>query len=97
MDKVRGKRPLKKDVKVPANINFDESDDKDDKLASAIRRSREEFDFLQKRKGAETSNEAPEKSRPAMVSGTGVLSIPPIARLSRALMTNEHGIVSTNN
>ncbi|GMN24498.1 hypothetical protein TIFTF001_049152 [Ficus carica] len=32
---------------------------------SAIRSSREEFDFLQQRKGAESSNEVSERSRPA--------------------------------
>ena len=81
MDKARGNGPLEEDVEVPGNIDFDESDAKDDELTSVIRRSKEEFDFLQKRKGTESSNEASEKSRPTMVSGARVLSIPPIAEL----------------
>ena len=85
MDKVRGKRPLEEGIEVPVNISFDESDAKDDELMSIIRRSKEEFDSLQKKKGAESSNEASERSGLAMVSGAGVLSIPPIARLSRPL------------
>ncbi|GMN73963.1 hypothetical protein TIFTF001_052290 [Ficus carica] len=50
---------------------------------SAIRSSTEEFDFLQQRKGVESSNEVSERSRPATVSGAGVLYIPPIAQLNR--------------
>ncbi|GMN51246.1 hypothetical protein TIFTF001_020407 [Ficus carica] len=51
MDKARGKRPLDEDVEVPMNINFDESDVEDDKLTSFIRRSKEEYNSLQKKKG----------------------------------------------
>ncbi|GMN46216.1 hypothetical protein TIFTF001_015403 [Ficus carica] len=96
MDKARGKRPLEEDVEVLMSINFDESDAEDDELTSVIRRSREEFDFLQKRKGIESSNEASEKRRPATVSEFGVLSIPPHRFIEQAPMTNKHGIISTN-
>ena len=36
MEKVRSKRPLKEDVDVPANIDLEENDAKDDELASVI-------------------------------------------------------------
>ncbi|GMN33549.1 hypothetical protein TIFTF001_044811 [Ficus carica] len=37
MNKVRSKRPLEEDVDVPMNINLEESDTEDDKLAFVIR------------------------------------------------------------
>ncbi|GMN63885.1 hypothetical protein TIFTF001_032955 [Ficus carica] len=84
MDKTRGMRPLEEDVDVPANIDMEESNAEDDEMASVLRRSREEHEYLQMRRGTESSNEAFEKNRPATVSGVGALSIPLIARLSRA-------------
>lgn len=83
MDKARGKQPLEKDVEVPSNIDFDESDAEDGKLTSVIHRSKEEYDSFQNKKGVESSNEESERSWPATVSGAGVLSIPPFARLNR--------------
>ena len=50
---------------------------------SVICCSKQEYDSLKKKKGAESSNEASEKSQPTTVSGAGILSIPLIARLSR--------------
>ncbi|GMN68395.1 hypothetical protein TIFTF001_037446 [Ficus carica] len=47
-----------------------------------LRHLRDEYEFHQSRKGAETSNEATERSQPATMLGTGILSIPPIARLN---------------
>lgn len=83
MDRARGKQPLEEDVEVQTSIDSDESDAGDDEWTSILRRSKAEYDSLQKKKGAVTSNEASERSRPATVSGAGVLSIPPIARLTR--------------
>lgn len=83
MDKVSGKRLLEEGIEVPVNISFDESDAEDDELMSIIRHSKEEFDSLQKKKGSESRNEASERNGLTMVSGAGVLSIPPIAQLSR--------------
>ncbi|GMN74974.1 hypothetical protein TIFTF001_052495 [Ficus carica] len=40
MDKARGNRPLEENVIIPASINLDESDAKDDKLTSVLRSSR---------------------------------------------------------
>ncbi|GMN60222.1 hypothetical protein TIFTF001_029325 [Ficus carica] len=52
-------------------------------MASTIHHSKVEYEFHQSRKGAEMSNEASERSRPATKSGAGVLSIPQIARLNK--------------
>ena len=51
MDKAKGKRPLAEDVEVPTNIEFDENDAEDDELMSVIRRSKQEYDSLKKKKG----------------------------------------------
>ncbi|GMN19702.1 hypothetical protein TIFTF001_042912 [Ficus carica] len=46
-------------------------------------RSRLEHEYHQSRRGAETSNEASERNRTATTSGEEILSIPPIARLTK--------------
>ncbi|GMN23049.1 hypothetical protein TIFTF001_040389 [Ficus carica] len=55
MDRARGKQPLEEDVKVQTSIDSDESDAGDDEWTSILRRSKAEYDSLQKKKGAETS------------------------------------------
>ncbi|GMN51012.1 hypothetical protein TIFTF001_020162 [Ficus carica] len=79
MDRARGKQPIEDDIEVWTSTDFDESDSGDKEWASVLHRSKAEYDSLQMRKGAKTSNEASERSRPAIMSGAGVLSIPPIA------------------
>ncbi|GMN51812.1 hypothetical protein TIFTF001_020960 [Ficus carica] len=71
IDKARGKRPLEEDVDVPTNIDLEESDVEDDELTSVIRRSNEEYNLLQKKKGVESSNEASERSLLAIVGRYG--------------------------
>ncbi|GMN51351.1 hypothetical protein TIFTF001_020507 [Ficus carica] len=78
MDRARGKRLLEEDVEVLTNIDSDESDAKDDEWSSILRRSKEDYDSLQQEKGAKTSNDALKRSRPATLSGAGVLSITPL-------------------
>ena len=52
-------------------------------MASTIRCSKFDYEFFQSRKGAKTSNETSERSRPAITSGAGVLSIPLRAWLTK--------------
>ncbi|GMN62686.1 hypothetical protein TIFTF001_031768 [Ficus carica] len=65
------------------STNSDESTFADEEWASTIRLSKVEHESLQNRKGAETSNKASERNRLVTMSGIGILSILPIARLSK--------------
>ncbi|GMN61292.1 hypothetical protein TIFTF001_030446 [Ficus carica] len=62
MDRARCKQLLEEDVEVETSIDFDKSDVGDKEWMSILRRSKAEFDSLQKKKGAETSNEASKRS-----------------------------------
>ncbi|GMN28887.1 hypothetical protein TIFTF001_038645 [Ficus carica] len=55
----------------------------DDEWSSAIHRLRFEFESHQSRTGAKTSDKVIERNHPATTSGTGIPSIPPIARLNK--------------
>ncbi|GMN62729.1 hypothetical protein TIFTF001_031817 [Ficus carica] len=66
------------DVEWTSTDSSDSSSD-DEELASTIRRSRFEHEYQHSRRGAETSNEASERNRPATTSGEQIQSIPPIA------------------
>ncbi|GMN23842.1 hypothetical protein TIFTF001_049105 [Ficus carica] len=70
------------DVEWTSTDSSDSSSD-DDEWASTVHRSRFEHEFQHIRRGAGTSNEASERNRPASTSGVEVLSIPPIARLTK--------------
>ena len=59
------------------------SGSEDEELVETIRRSRFEAEFNHNRSGAESSTVRQERDRPATISGADVLSIPPIARLTR--------------
>ncbi|GMN47318.1 hypothetical protein TIFTF001_016502 [Ficus carica] len=83
MDKASGKQPIEDDLVDWTSSDSDENDTDDEEGASVIRRLKDEYESLQMRKGTEISNEASERSRPTTVSGAGVLSIPPIARLNK--------------
>ncbi|GMN61549.1 hypothetical protein TIFTF001_030636 [Ficus carica] len=69
------------DVEWTSTDSSDSSSDNEE-LMSTIRRSRFEHKFQQSQMGAETSNEASERSRPTTTSGEEFISIPPIARLT---------------
>ena len=62
-----------------------DSNSDDEELAEALRRSKFDNEFSQNRNGAGTSGAEQERNQPATISGAGVLSIPPIARLTKAL------------
>ena len=79
MDTDKGKQPIEDVVVNWTSSDSDKSSSNEEEWASTIRRSRAEYESLQSRKGAETSNEAPERSRPVTTSGERVLSIPLIA------------------
>ncbi|GMN64740.1 hypothetical protein TIFTF001_033803 [Ficus carica] len=83
MDKARGKQPNEDEFIDWTSSDFDESDSNDEEWASVLHLSKVEYESLQMRKGAETSNEASERSRSATMAGAGILSIPPIARLNK--------------
>ncbi|GMN59014.1 hypothetical protein TIFTF001_028106, partial [Ficus carica] len=83
MDSDRGKRHINEVVVDWTRSDSDDSSSDDDEWPSAIRRSRFEFESHQSRRGTETNNEAIERNRKATTSGTGILSIPQIARLSK--------------
>ncbi|GMN66446.1 hypothetical protein TIFTF001_035532 [Ficus carica] len=70
------------DVEWTSTDSSDNSSD-DDELASTIHILSFEHEFQHSRTGAGTSNEASERRRPATTSGAEVLSIPPIARLTK--------------
>ena len=55
----------------------------DEEWTSTVRQSRFEHEVRQGGRGAETSSEAAERNRAATTSGEEILSIPPIARLTR--------------
>ncbi|GMN69445.1 hypothetical protein TIFTF001_038496 [Ficus carica] len=81
MDK---KKQVIEDVDVEwTSTDFSDSSSDDEELMSTIRHSRFEHEFQHSRTGAGTSNEASERSRQATTSGAKVLSIPPIARLTK--------------
>ena len=81
MDK---EKQIIEDVEVEwTSTDSSDSSSDDEELISTIRRSRFEHEFQQGRRGAETSSEATDRSRPASTSGAEVLSIPPIARLTK--------------
>ncbi|GMN64825.1 hypothetical protein TIFTF001_033886 [Ficus carica] len=80
MDK--DKQPIEDvDVKWTSTDSSDSSSN--DELVLSIHRSRFEHEYQQSRRGAETSSEASERNRPASTSGEEILSIPPIARLTK--------------
>ncbi|GMN63812.1 hypothetical protein TIFTF001_032885 [Ficus carica] len=76
-----------KEVIDDVNVEWTSTDSNDnsfdDELVSTIRRSRLEHEYHQSWRGAETSSEAEERNQPAMTSGEEILSIPPIARLTK--------------
>ncbi|GMN70350.1 hypothetical protein TIFTF001_039395 [Ficus carica] len=81
MDK---KKQIIEDVDVEwTSTDSSDSNSDDEELTSTIRRSRFEHEFQHSRMGAGTSNEALERSRPTSTSVAKVLSIPPIARLTK--------------
>ncbi|GMN25026.1 hypothetical protein TIFTF001_043852 [Ficus carica] len=71
------------DVDVEWTSTDSSDNSSDDELVSTIRRSRLEHEYHQSRRGAETSSEAEERNQPATTSGEEILSIPPIARLTK--------------
>ncbi|GMN58183.1 hypothetical protein TIFTF001_027282 [Ficus carica] len=65
------------------STDFSDSSSDDDELTSTIHRSRFEHEFEHNRRDAGTSSKASERNRPTTTSGAKVLSIPPIARLTK--------------
>ncbi|GMN62716.1 hypothetical protein TIFTF001_031794 [Ficus carica] len=80
MDK--DKQPIE-DVDVEWTSTDSSDSSSDDELVSTIHRSRFEHEYQQSRRGAEMSSEASERNRPASTSEEEILSIPPIARLTK--------------
>ena len=72
------------DVEVEwTSTDSSDSSSDNEEWASTGRQSRYEQEVQQSGRGAEMSSEATERNRTATTSGTEVLSIPPIARLTR--------------
>ncbi|GMN47402.1 hypothetical protein TIFTF001_016577 [Ficus carica] len=81
MDK---EKQIIEDVEVEwMSTDSSDSSSDDEELTSTIRRSRFKHEFQQSHRGAGTSSEVSERSRPASTSGAEVLSIPSIARLTK--------------
>ena len=70
------------EVKWTSTDSSDNSSDNDE-WASTVRQSRFEHEIRQDGRRAETSSEASRRNRAATTLGAEVLSIPPIARLTR--------------
>ena len=71
------------DVEWTSSDSSDSSSD-DEELAEILHRSRFKNEYFQNRQGAESSNGGQQRNQPASTSGVEVLSIPPIARLTKA-------------
>lgn len=84
MDKYEGKQPLEgKLVNISMSSDSDDSEAEDKEFSSILCRLRDEHKWEQSHKGTRMSNKVTERNRPATVSGNDVLSILPIAQLSR--------------
>lgn len=84
MDKYEGKLPLEGElVNISTSSDSDDSEVEDNKFLSILCCSRDEHKWEQSHKGTRMSNKVTQRNRPATVSGNDVLSILPVARLSR--------------
>ena len=78
-------KQIVEDVEVEwTSSESNDSGSEDEELVEALRRSKFDAEFNDNQHGAESSNVRQERDRPATISGADVLSIPPIARLTRA-------------
>ena len=95
MDK---EKQIVEDVEVEwTSSDSSDSGSDDEELIKTLRRSKFEAEFFHNRHGVESSNVRQERDRPATISGADVLSIPPIAHLTRPSRMSTESFLRTSN